>query len=95
MKSLGVWSLKVYQPTEFEDNIIFLSLQSLSVNDKFLNLMQALDSHVLTALTKFVFMSFKLTLYRYVRHYVCMTDKPPRLSSVNKSIIIIIIITFL
>ena len=32
----------------------------LSVNDKFLNLMQALDSHVLTALTKFVFMSFKL-----------------------------------
>ena len=61
----------------------------LSVNDKFLNLMQALDSHVLTALSKFVFMSFKL---RYVRHYVCMTDKPPRLSSVNKSIIIIIII---
>ena len=32
----------------------------LSVNDKFLNLMQALDSHVLTALSKFVFMSFKL-----------------------------------
>ena len=31
----------------------------LSVNDKFLNLMQALDSHVLTALSKFVFMSFK------------------------------------
>ena len=29
-------------------------------HDKFLNLMQALDSHVLTALTKFVFMSFKL-----------------------------------
>ena len=43
----------------------------LSVNDKFLYLMQALDPHVLTALTKFVFMSFKL------RHYVCMTDKPP------------------
>ena len=65
----------------------------LSVNDKFLNLMQALDSHVLTALTKFVFMSF-VTLYRYVRHYICMTDKPPppRLSSVNKSIVIIIIL---
>ena len=34
----------------------------LSVNDKFLNLMQALDSHVLTALSKFVFMSFKLDM---------------------------------
>ena len=32
----------------------------LSVNDKFLYLMQALDPYVLTALAKFVFMSFKL-----------------------------------
>ena len=42
-----------------------------------------LDPRVFTALAKFVFMSFKLH-YRYVRHYVCMTDKPPWLSSVKK-----------
>ena len=41
----------------YNDNPNFVFL---SVNDKFLYLTQALDPHVLTALIKFVFMSFKL-----------------------------------
>ena len=72
MKSLG--ALRVYQPTEFEDNIIFLSLQSLSVNDKFLNLIQALYRLTCIKFSKsnIIIMIQGLTMFVFHYTFLCM-----------------------